>query len=84
MKTETVQVARASLASWGGRAVHVTLERDRDGEPERLELCEGWASGGRDLHRAVQVPGHLLAELHALLGAFLEENTPEPEPENES
>jgi hypothetical protein len=83
-KTETVQVERATFASWGGRAVHLTVERNRDGEPEHLELCEGWTEGGRDLHRAVRMPGHLLADLHAALAALLEADTSEPEPENES
>jgi hypothetical protein len=68
----TVQVERATLPTWGGRALHVTIERNAAGEPERLELSEGYVDGGRDFHRAVQVPGHVLAELYALLGTFLE------------
>jgi hypothetical protein len=67
-----IEVERRTVTTWGGRALHLTLERNAEGEPERLEFCEGYLSGGRDLHRAVQVPGHVLAELHAALGAFLE------------
>lgn len=70
--TSIIQVERATLPTWGGRALHLTLERNGDGTPERLELCEGYVSGGRDLHRAVQVPGHAVGDLHALLGSLLE------------
>jgi hypothetical protein len=72
MKARTRTVRTLDLDLPAGRALRCVLTLEEDGTPGRLTLSEGWASGGTDHRRTVQLPGDRVEALRDALTALLE------------